>query len=244
MKKMVQVVIPVKCHENWENMSEARKGRFCAVCEKVVVDFSAKEDEEIFQELAAMNHQNVCGNFFADQLNRPLIVQNEQYVGSTNLRQVLLGASLATLIMSVSHAQQMVIRDYKEQPRIELPVIDTLRPKVMLRGDTIAIDFYDHTNETIVNGIVQTANGLPLNNARVQLINASNFVLFHFVTDANGQFSIPLNWTLYPMGLVVEKEGFERNILMLNEQEKLSELVIAMKGVEQVKGNLKIIEEE
>jgi len=47
MAKQLQLQIPSPCHENWENMSQVEKGRFCASCEKKVIDFSYMSDREI-----------------------------------------------------------------------------------------------------------------------------------------------------------------------------------------------------
>ena len=39
--------IGTPCHENWDNMSQVEKGRFCGSCEKTVVDFSKMTEAEI-----------------------------------------------------------------------------------------------------------------------------------------------------------------------------------------------------
>ncbi|WP_294249473.1 TonB-dependent receptor plug domain-containing protein [uncultured Chryseobacterium sp.] len=63
--------IPAPCHENWETMSPAAKGKFCAACAKTVTDFTGASDEEIMEVLSA-DEENTCGNFKASQLNRDL----------------------------------------------------------------------------------------------------------------------------------------------------------------------------
>ncbi|MGG5616684.1 hypothetical protein ACPDHI_10415 [Myroides odoratimimus] len=35
-----RIEIPEPCHEDWDKMAPQDKGRHCAVCDKVVVDFS------------------------------------------------------------------------------------------------------------------------------------------------------------------------------------------------------------
>lgn len=51
-------------------MSPKAKGRLCAKCDKVVVDFTHKSDLEIKQHF--YENDNVCGRFQELQLNRPL----------------------------------------------------------------------------------------------------------------------------------------------------------------------------
>lgn len=52
-------------------MTPAAQGRHCAVCNKVVLDFTQKTDAEI---LAALRHASApCGRFRPEQLGRPLM---------------------------------------------------------------------------------------------------------------------------------------------------------------------------
>lgn len=67
----MKLTIPTPCHENWNRMSPAEQGRFCAVCSKTVKDFTAAPDEEILDEFSK-NAENVCGRFKTSQLNRDL----------------------------------------------------------------------------------------------------------------------------------------------------------------------------
>ena len=41
------VYIPNPCHENWNNMVAAEKGKFCNACAKQVIDFSMMSDTQI-----------------------------------------------------------------------------------------------------------------------------------------------------------------------------------------------------
>lgn len=67
----MKLTIPTPCHENWNQMSPAEQGRFCAVCSKTVKDFTAVPDEEIVNAFS-QNSENVCGRFKTSQLNRDL----------------------------------------------------------------------------------------------------------------------------------------------------------------------------
>jgi hypothetical protein len=77
MKREFQLQIPEPCHENWNAMSPADKGRFCASCQKVVIDFSRMTDNE----LAAFFKKpsgSVCGHLRQDQLNRDLVIPRKR----------------------------------------------------------------------------------------------------------------------------------------------------------------------
>lgn len=66
----MRITIPEPCHEKWLEMSPKEKGRHCAKCDKVVVDFTQKSDLEIKQYF--YDNSNFCGRFHQPQLNRQL----------------------------------------------------------------------------------------------------------------------------------------------------------------------------
>ena len=64
---MKKITIPKPCHENWALMSPDEKGRFCAVCEKSVFDFTQKKESEIVN-LIQLQEGNICGRFRKSQI--------------------------------------------------------------------------------------------------------------------------------------------------------------------------------
>lgn len=63
------VHIPEPCHERWDLMQPYGKGRHCASCNKVVVDFTKMKEDEIGSYL--MNHPGTCGNVKTIELEKP-----------------------------------------------------------------------------------------------------------------------------------------------------------------------------
>ncbi len=61
------VYIPKPCHENWNKMSPDEKGRHCAVCSKVVTDFTNMKTEEIVATIQD-SEREVCGRINIKQL--------------------------------------------------------------------------------------------------------------------------------------------------------------------------------
>ena len=57
MKKPIKLSINNPCSEDWNKMTKNSEGRFCALCQKNVVDFTSMSDEEI-------------KNYFLKQKNR------------------------------------------------------------------------------------------------------------------------------------------------------------------------------
>ncbi|RTQ47545.1 carboxypeptidase regulatory-like domain-containing protein [Hymenobacter gummosus] len=61
--------IPQPCPANWEQMTPAAGGRYCATCEKVVVDFTRMSEAEVLAWLS--RHGRTCGRFGPGQLAAP-----------------------------------------------------------------------------------------------------------------------------------------------------------------------------
>ena len=79
MRKPLSITIhlPDPCNENWDEMKPNGCGRFCAHCEKTVIDFTQMSDEEVVKIM--MNATKTpCGRFDETQLNRPLLIPQKK----------------------------------------------------------------------------------------------------------------------------------------------------------------------
>lgn len=71
MKSQGKISINTPCSEKWEKMLPQDRGRFCLTCEKIVIDFTSKSDQEILNHIKESNG-NICGRFKPAQLDREL----------------------------------------------------------------------------------------------------------------------------------------------------------------------------
>jgi Secretion system C-terminal sorting domain len=67
MKTTGSFIIAEPCHEDWNRMTPETQGRFCAACNKCVVDFTTKSNAEI-QQIFVEKNGNVCGRMMMSQL--------------------------------------------------------------------------------------------------------------------------------------------------------------------------------
>ncbi|CAM3844924.1 Carboxypeptidase-like protein [Flavobacterium branchiophilum] len=96
---MLQISIPQPCHEDWQAMTPATKGRFCDKCMKNVVDFTTKTDREILE--AYTKDAKLCGRFKADQLNRDIEVLEKKstvWLATTSAIMTLVGVESSAVL--------------------------------------------------------------------------------------------------------------------------------------------------
>jgi TonB family protein len=63
--------VPNPCHEKWDGMQSKNNGRYCDSCQKVVIDFTNKTEQEIIDYIAANTGKKMCGTFKTTQLPKP-----------------------------------------------------------------------------------------------------------------------------------------------------------------------------
>ncbi len=68
-----KITIPEPCRQNWDTMLPNDTGRYCSSCEKSVIDFTSKTDEEIQQFIINNLNQSLCGRFKNTQIQRIII---------------------------------------------------------------------------------------------------------------------------------------------------------------------------
>lgn len=253
MKKTVRLQIAVPCHEDWDRMSLSSQGRFCEQCTKEVVDFSWMTDAQILRVMNEMKGQSVCGNFRSSQLDRPIQVQAiEEYSGTLNLRAVLVGAALTTLVSLSSCAQTEEIKTLGEVTQQEQPASSACSSQTELRGDTLVVSqertrgdaqlSYDHRGELFTAGMVINDRSHLMKHATVFVIGANGEELTHVETDESGQFSLSLDWSRNPTGLRIVKSGYSARYVNFSTMNKLTDLRIRLDEYIQLKG--KVIREE
>jgi hypothetical protein len=168
------ISIPMPCHEQWQNMSAAPNGRHCNACSKTVVDFTTMSDTAIVQYLR--QHQNVCGRFRNEQLNKPL--KNQSIILKLLSMKKITAAIISFIMAKCSIAQ--------------LPVYDTSIYTWMRSAQTDSVILaqqkqFREANGQIFGNVINE-NGKQLKGAVVMIGNN----LISSTTDETGNFSLVL----------------------------------------------------
>ncbi len=102
MSKRIQLAVANPCHENWDNMTESEKGRFCGSCQKQVIDFTNMTDSQLASFFKKPPSGGVCGRFYADQLDRSIEIPKKRIPWVKYFFQFVLPA----LLLSIKAAAQ------------------------------------------------------------------------------------------------------------------------------------------
>lgn len=94
--KKINLSIPRPCHENWDQLSEVEKGKYCNACHKVVMDFTNMSDRELVSFFIKTSG-SVCGRFQDHQLNRDIEIPRKKIPWFKYFFQFTLPVFLMTL---------------------------------------------------------------------------------------------------------------------------------------------------
>ena len=80
MKSFIQ--IPKPCTEDWNSMTPTEFGRHCKICNKSVIDFTQKTDDEIKAYFQNLKGKSTCGYYHTSQVELPI---NTTFINKLNL---------------------------------------------------------------------------------------------------------------------------------------------------------------
>lgn len=181
MKKSITICIPEPCHEDWQKMTPTEKGKFCKVCTKEVVDFTAKTDEDLVKILSKGNA--TCGRFKKSQLNREMKLERKS---GLNLAPYAASLLLPLSLLSTSEINSRSI-DVSEKPY-----------------SSLGVGKFSSPNRALIttSGVIKDENGVPTANVEI----TSNESQKTAVSDSEGNYTIT---ALDHEILVFQKESFQ-----------------------------------
>lgn len=188
--KTISIKINKPCQENWSNMTEEEKGRFCKVCSKTVIDFTQLSQEEIIEKLKSSKGET-CGRVTKYQLDTPFVkfekVKPRNITFSKFAASVLLATSIATSpscnlpdanppipTEQTSHQPNLNIEKTKK-PKKQEPKTPNPKP----------------SGPTVFKGkIVSEETGKPIENAKLTFVTLSE--LYSTFTSKTGEFELKI----------------------------------------------------
>lgn len=219
MSKKIQLTIPEPCHENWDKMTPAEKGRFCGSCQKQVMDFTRMSDAQVAAFFRKPSAGSVCGRFMQDQLNHGMQIPGKRIPWIKYFFQFALPAFL----MSAKAPAQGNVRVLKGDTTI---VPQQLQGKVGLVSASICNDELSEIKRTI-NGKVVDREGAGISYASIFIKGTA----IGTMTDSIGNFQLEYNGEKDKIVLVASYIGFQ-NIEMEIAIKKLRGTKIVLQPAE------------
>jgi hypothetical protein len=200
-KKQLTISIPTPYTEDWNAMTPDKNGKFCASCQKTVVDFTRMSDAEIFRYFDTFKG-NACGRFSEKQLSAPII---EPLVLKPNNRWAW--ALSALLLPSVAASQTVKMNEATE---IMTPSVASIP-----RNDNETISVIG-TDFLIIEGEVRELGGdfLPVD-AAIVAVSINDKIVAYGQSNALGIFliNLPKTYENQAFSLDVSQLGFEKEQL-------------------------------
>lgn len=179
-----QITIPEPCHENWAAMTDAEKGRHCAVCDKVVKDFTGMKNEEIVAVITSAE-ENVCGRFYVDQVKPSGILQMISMTWKRLVWGKMLLPAMSVLGLGVFS---------------KAAVAQKTMGKVAVMGDTIISPV--SIEKKIIRFVVsQPGNHQPVVGATISIYSGENLIAT-VSSDANGRANVEVDPGMLVMNTV------------------------------------------
>ena len=232
MKSNISLHIDNPCSESWQNMTPNEQGRFCASCQKSVVDFTAMSDNELIDWFARQTynkHQHAshnpktstgtesatsghtCGRFTSSQLDRAIQSIRPRKPAPTALwRYLIAGLLVSSEASAQTHPQAPAMAKCDT----------TARPDRLVIGKMAA---QPTTTDPFVSGILlDSTNGQPVQGASIFGVGTHKGT----VTDELGHFRLSTTASK----IVISSIGYVTQTITLDDKYRHNpELVILMK---------------
>jgi Carboxypeptidase regulatory-like domain/Secretion system C-terminal sorting domain len=178
MATSFQITIPQPCHENWASMTPEAQGRFCAACQKCVVDMTAKAPVEI-AEIYRQHGGNVCGRVRVSQLSRPAPKASLQAVAAQAIPATWsrLRRFAFVLLLAFGFLQGAKAQSQPEPVHVKMGIVKMVE-----------------TPARQISGTVFDADGEPAANATVRLERPYGGVVAQATTDRKGHYTLSGKW--------------------------------------------------
>ncbi len=152
----LKITIPKPCHESWNGMTPDEKGRFCSLCAKSVVDFTAMPRADVEEYLLANSDKKVCARFNNSQIdNAPvtLRIPRQALYRQTSFRNIFLLALIVSMGTTLFSCQRRTIGEIAipedavqadTYQRVNVPEVEIV--SIVDPGDTLTKDAKERIN--------------------------------------------------------------------------------------------------
>lgn len=233
MGKKFQLTIPTPCHENWDAMTPVDKGRFCAACQKQVMDFSNMNDRQVVEFFKKPSAGPVCGRFMQDQLQRDMELPVKRIPWAKYFFQIVIPAffvSAKAKAQGEVRVNTVINREVIKDSMIRGQVL-AKSCAAKITGDTVITE-KPVVPDRIISGRIVDQKGGPVYYASI-VIKGTQIGTY---CEADGSFTIKAPAGSGKITLVISSVGFATTEyqLILSDYKGAVSIVIGSINVETV----------
>jgi len=210
MPKKIQLDVNTPCHEDWNQMTDSEKGKFCNSCQKDVIDFTGMNDAQLIAFFRKPTTGSVCGRFMSDQLQRDIILPKKRIPWFKYFFQFALPAFVLSSKAKGQTGNSSIIGDTIIN-NCHMPVAKKEFPDLLMKSRTI-------------NGRVVDANDHPVPYASIIIGDRGMGI----AADSNGYFKFDKSWLSGSSVIEISSVGFQSKIIAVNTILTDKELVVRM----------------
>lgn len=176
-----KIVLTNPCSENWNSMQVDAIGRFCQSCQKSVIDFSSKSDDEIKTFLKDRKGEKLCGRFYVHQVERIRIeIDPNLLISAIPFWQKFLAIVLVCFGPDLVGTDFVFAQTETDSVPVQTEQIDSMAPVTLSEADT--------TLEVIVDSVQK-----PIQHKK----DKTEFILYYPMPMISG--SVMLAGDHYPL---------------------------------------------
>jgi len=191
---------PTNCNVNWLDMTPTKGGRTCHDCQKVIVDFSKKSWNEIYETQQEHNF-SLCGMYSNKQLDN----WGKDVSKGKSCKTPLILASMLVSLNAVGNIDTQPLNDEIELHEVEQ--LESINRILKNRQDTSI------TPDTITIQIIDSLTKEPLPGCHIR--NLDN--RFGVITDEIGEIRIDLDKLERRDSLKISYIGYFDKIISIQE---------------------------
>ncbi|MFA6058153.1 MAG: carboxypeptidase-like regulatory domain-containing protein [Taibaiella sp.] len=208
MKRLSTISIKEPCTQSWNEMSPDSSGRFCASCQKTVVDFTKFTNEELISYFQQRKNFG-CGRFTENQLSIS-IPQRPKRLTFWTVNKFAAASLIAALGFSFKGSAQ--VRSVTPTHSISERVANNIVSERLI----------------VIGGIIKDEQneGVPGASVEVQDLSIAT------ITDLDGRFQLSIPQSSLKNGffyLEVKSIGYEVLIKAINQRDYYSSVSIELK---------------
>lgn len=197
-QKYLAIKVAEPCHENWENMQTAEKGRFCNSCQKTVIDFTKMSAGELigfFEQLSQKSEAkgekpSICGRINKAQSGRLFALPNVElsHYQPSQWRKWAAMIALSTSLLGSASVQATNIVSPQRYSHSQQPTwLSSTESEAKMSGNELEPLVVNQFTGTVFEENTRQA----IANATVQLF-IGNTLFAETTTNAAGEFSLQM----------------------------------------------------